>query len=380
MKICLIVPHFLPHIGGGEQLFYDIAKGLLKEGHEVRVVTSNSGGVTGHEMFENIDTYYCKWKILFGHPSVKKKDLVEHVRWSDVVHTTTFTTATKARKCAQKEKKPCVITVHEVIGEKWFWFVSSKVKALAFRLYEKYVCRQKYDAIHVVSDSTKRDFVRFIGMRGNLTRIYNGAHMPPRENYMNLEITFRDYFSLQPGEKGFLYYGRPAVNKGIFVLEEAVNILNKSGKIPNNIKLCWIISERPEKERKELFELVRKHGLRRIVKIKPSLERMQLFKVISGADYVVVPSVTEGFGFCAVETCSLGRPIIYSDGGSLPEVVFGKTLSFKNRDALDLASKLEKVMTSDENVFETVPEKTFDTDEMVRAMIELYRSVYSAAK
>ena len=375
MKVCLIVPHFLPHIGGGEQLYYDIAKGLLKEGFEVRVVTSNSGGVTGHKAFEDIDTYYCDWKIMFGHPVVKKKDLEEHIQWADLVHTTMFTTATKSRRGAAKYHKPCVITVHEVIGDKWEWFVSSKLKAFAFRTYEKFICRQRYAAIHVDSDATKRDFIRFIGERDNLTRIYLGAHMPPPEDYRNLEISFRDYFELLPGEIGFLYYGRPAVNKGIFVLEEAVNRLNRAGKLPNNIKFCWILSERPEEDRARLLGLIKTHGLERVIKIKPSTERMKLFKIISGADYVVVPSVTEGFGFCAVEACSLERPVIHSDGGSLPEVVFGRTLSFKNRDPLDLASKLEKVIKKKEEAFDRIPEKQFDTDKMVQAMIRMYREV-----
>lgn len=379
MKVCLIVPHFLPHIGGGEQLYYDIAKGLLKEGFEVRVVTSNSGGVTGHKAFEDIDTYYCDWKILFGHPVVKKKDLEEHIRWADLVHTTMFTTATKSRRGAAKYHKPCVITVHEVIGDKWEWFVSSKLKAFAFRTYEKFICRQRYASIHVDSDATKRDFIRFIGERDNLTRIYLGAHMPPPEDYRNLPVSFRDYFELLPGEIGFLYYGRPAVNKGIFVLEEAVNRLNRAGKIPNNIKFCWILSERPEEERARLLELIKSHGLERVIKIKPSTERMKLFKIISGADYVVVPSVTEGFGFCAVEACSLERPVIHSDGGSLPEVVFGRTLSFKNRDPLDLASKLEKVIKKKEEAFDRIPAKQFDTDKMVQAMIRMYHEVMNGS-
>ena len=225
-------------------------------------------------------------------------------------------------------------------------------------------------------NTMEHDMLRYID---NLTRIYLGAHMPPPEDYRNLPVSFRDYFELLPGEIGFLYYGRPAVNKGIFVLEEAVNRLNRAGKIPNNIKFCWILSERPEEERARLLELIKSHGLERVIKIKPSTERMKLFKIISGADYVVVPSVTEGFGFCAVEACSLERPVIHSDGGSLPEVVFGRTLSFKNRDPLDLASKLEKVIKKKEEAFDRIPGKQFDTDKMVQAMIRMYHEVMNGS-
>lgn len=377
MKICLICPHFLPHIGGGEQLVYDIAKNLLAEGHEVRVVSSNSGGVTGHVPYEGIDSYYYNWKLMFGHPVVKKKDLAEHIRWAEIVHTAVFTPARPSLKLARKYGKPCMVTVHEVIGDKWYWFVKPKWKAFAFKWFEHHVCKPDYDAVHVVSDSTKRDFEQYIGKRDGLIRVYNSSHMPPAEAYIGEKIDFREHFGLQDGEKGFLYFGRPSVNKGVFVLEEAIAELRKRGALTGDMKFCFLLAAQPADVRRDLLARMEKDGITENVVIRDSVPRMSLFKLISGADYVIVPSITEGFGFCAVETCAIGRPIIHSDGGSLPEVVFGRTLSFKNRDASDLANCLEKVQKEGADAFAVIPEKKFEEKEMTAQIMEIYRKLYA---
>ena len=90
---------------------------------------------------------------------------------------------------------------------------------------------------------------------------------------------------------------------------------------------------------------------------------------------MVVPSLTEGFGFSALETCQIGTPLIYSDGGSLPEVAYGKCRSFKNRDANDLADKLQAVIEGREDAFEEVPEKTFPMEDMLGGIEEIYNEM-----
>jgi hypothetical protein len=83
------------------------------------------------------------------------------------------------------------------------------------------------------------------------------------------------------------------------------------------------------------------------------------------ADYVVVPSITEGFGFSALEACQLGTPLIYSDGCSLPEVTYGKVLDFANRDADQLEDRIKAVMDKGIDAFKDVPAKTFKMEDMI---------------
>ena len=176
-------------------------------------------------------------------------------------------------------------------------------------------------------------------------------------------------------EKCFLYFGRPAPNKGVFVLEEAIKKLNDKEKIPKNVKFCWLLAKDPAEQREKLMSLMEKHHIMDKIVIKSSVKRKELFKLIMEADWIIVPSVTEGFGFSAAEACSLGSKIIYSSGGSLPEVVFGETLMFENRNAVDLAEKIYKVIQERDKAFDHIPVKKFDKELMTRELIKLYQKV-----
>lgn len=375
MKICIVVPHFLPHVGGGELLWFDIAKGLQKEGHEVRVITSSSGGIQGNEPYQGINTYYYSWRLFCGHPIVKAGDIKVHIQWADIVHTTMFTPATKTRLLSKRYKKPCILTIYEVLGNKWFWFETSKIKAALFEIYERMICTQCFTAFHAISGATKRDYKRFCGNNRNVTKIYCGVEMPDMDEINQEKINIKEYFGLKEDEKCFLYFGRPAPNKGVFVLEEAIKKLNDKEKIPKNVKFCWLLAKDPAEQREKLMSLMEKHHIMDKIVIKSSVKRKELFKLIMEADWIIVPSVTEGFGFSAAEACSLGSKIIYSSGGSLPEVVFGETLMFENRNAVDLAEKIYKVIQERDKAFDHIPVKKFDKELMTRELIKLYQKV-----
>ena len=374
MKICIVLPHFYPYVGGGEKLFYDLAKGLLLRGHEVRVIAERiDDEYSGHKVVEGIDVWYCSWKAMFGHPIPKASDVEEHVRWCDLVHTSIFTTAHVASKLAKKYKKPSIMTVHEVRGTKWYW-ADDFIHATGFFVYEQYVCRQKFDVYHAVSESTKRDFHAFCGKNKPVIRVYNANEMEPglaKES----NIDYRDYFGLDSQTRTFLYYGRAGKTKGIYVYLDAIRKLVNANLIPQNVRFCFIVGKEPADLRQKFIDYVKQNKLEQVVLIRDSLPRKDLCKCIEQADYVVVPSLTEGFGFSALEACQMGKPLIYSNGCSLPEVVYGDCLAFENRDAQDLSDKLIKVIQEGRDAFEVVPAKTFTYEEMIEGMIEIYKEL-----
>lgn len=378
MKICFILGHFPPHVGGGENFFMDIVKGLLDRGHRVRVVTSNSGSLTGHREYNGVDAYYYPWKMLAGHPLVKRKDLVEHVKWSDIVHTTTFTPGPVACSVAKRYHKPIIITVHEVLSEKWYWIEKNKIKAFLFREFERFVVTRKYDFWHVDSDATLRDIKKLGGGIGKYAkRIYLPTELDADLiNKDNHEISIKKYFNVDNQCSVFLFYGRPGQSKGIFVYLEAIRILKqmcKSNEL-SNIRFLFLMSDDPRKQKEIFLSKVDKYGLQDFVKIKSSVKREWLISFIKQADYIVVPSITEGFGLSAVEACILNKKLICSDGGSLPEVVFGEVLHFKNRDSVDLANLLEGIIQG-KKAFIKISEKKYMLDTALDSFLEIYKKL-----
>lgn len=375
MKIAIVLPHFYPYVGGGEKMFYDLAKGLIERGHEVKVVARNVGDeYMGQKTVDGIDVLYCPWKSMFGHPWPKKKDIEPVIKWCDVVHTSIFTTSPIVSKLARKYKKKSVLTIYEARGNKWYW-ADSFIRATIFYMVEQFTCRQKFDCYHAISEATKTDIEKFCNKK-NVKRVYLA-------NEMNLDMidksfSVREYFGVPEDTKVFLYYGRPGKTKGIQVYEKALLQLSASKKIPDNVRFCFLLGKEPEDLRAAFVKLVHDKGLDKYVTIKPSVKREELGACIAGSDVVVVPSLTEGFGFSALEACQIGSRLIYSDGGSLPEVAFGRCKSFRNRDYKDLADKISLVLDNIDDMdaaFDEVPEKTFTYEEMIGGIEELYKEI-----
>ena len=371
MKIALILPHFYPYVGGGEKMFFDLAKGLINEGHDVKVVARNVGDeYLGEKTVEGINIRYCKWKSMFGHPILKKSDVEDVIKWCDIVHTSIFTPAPLVSRLAKKYKKPSVLTVYETRGPKWYW-CENFVVATGFYLFEQYTIRQKFDVYHAISDSTKEDTEKYCHLK-NVRRVYLANEMKTGVYDKEEDFSLRDYFEIPDDSRVILYYGRPGKTKGIKVYEKAIKLLAENDDIPDNHKFCFILGKEPENLRREFEKLIEKKKLTGKVIIKDSVKRSRLGKCISQADLVVVPSVTEGFGFSALEACQLGRPLVYSDGGSLPEVAYGTCKSFKNRDYKELAGILSDYIKHGTEGFDSIPVKTFTYDKMFGGITEIY--------
>ncbi len=312
MKVCYILPHFYPHVGGGEQAFLDLIEELVKQNVEARVITSTSGGVKGRKNYKGIDIYYYDWKMLFGHPMVKKEDLKEHITWADLVHVGVYSPVRLACNLARKMKKPTIVTAHEVLGKRWFWVESNKIKALAFKIYETYVVKTKCNYFHTASYATQRDLEK-CNKKANIRNIYWIVDETKKEIQTN-KTKFNQYFGVTDEDRVFLNYGRPGKTKGVFVylnaIENVVQRLNKQEL--EHIKFCFIMAKDPESERAKFVKQVKEHQLEKYVIVKESVDRSDLENYIMCANYVVVPSITEGFGLSAIEACNMGKKLIYS--------------------------------------------------------------------
>lgn len=126
--------------------------------------------------------------------------------------------------------------------------------------------------------------------------------------------------SIQPVSLPFsppviLLLGRLSSEKGFEVGIEAFSLLRKSG---SNAKL--IIAGEGD-ERPFLEHLIDKLGLREVTQFTGGLTRDEVYAAINRSTFVVMPSHFEGFGLVALEAMQMGRAVIASDVGGLPEIV-----------------------------------------------------------
>lgn len=126
--------------------------------------------------------------------------------------------------------------------------------------------------------------------------------------------------SLQPSLLVFpviLFLGRLSSEKGFEVGLEAFALLRSRG-----IKAQLIITGEGD-ERPFLEALVQKLGMGNFVEFTGGILRDNeaVFSLINRAAFVVMPSHFEAFGLVALESMRMGRPVIASDVGGLPEIV-----------------------------------------------------------
>ena len=68
----------------------------------------------------------------------------------------------------------------------------------------------------------------------------------------------------------------------------------------------------------------------------------------------------------------MGKKLICSNGGSLPEVVFGSVKFFQNRDSNNLADILQDILKG-KDVFEEILEKDYSLFPIIKEMEIFYQ-------
>lgn len=121
-------------------------------------------------------------------------------------------------------------------------------------------------------------------------------------------------FRLQEGRGSFIAavcHMRP--QKGVHVLLQALAILKQRGEEPD----CRLVGVGPHLE--EYQSYAHEQGLRNVTFLG---SRDDVPDILRGARMVIVPSTwDEAFGLAAAEALAVGRPVIASNIGALPEVV-----------------------------------------------------------
>lgn len=365
MRILFILEHFHPYVGGAEQLFWVLSTSLAKAGHEVAVVTTLfREGLPEEEEIEGIHIHRvrCANRFLFSAMSLPMASRL--AKSYDLLHTTSYNAALPAWIAAKLQRKPVLITFHEVWGRLWWRLpYASFLQRLAFYSWEQLLLRLSFDRFIAVSDYTRRAFRQHgIPDRRSL-RIYNGL------DYADFEA-----WRHQPPERfTYTYFGRLGMSKGLDLLLPAAAQMAKHH--PDS-RLKLIIPTYPETMFQLIMGKLEALGLNEHVQLRHNLTREQLFTEITQSSCVAIPSYSEGFCFVAAESVAMGVPIVSSQRGALAEVVGGKYISVKEQSAEAWAAALKQAYRGK---WQERPAPKFTLDDSVQQYIDLYQKITSVA-
>lgn len=362
MKICFIIEHYYPYIGGVEKLFLQLTQKLASENHKVRVITTRfDKSLPEKEIINDVEVIRLNLRNRYLFSFFGFFFMIKKVKGFDVIHSTTYNAAFPAFFTGLITRKKVIVTFHEYWGAMWFSLpYLNSVERILFWTYEQIVLRLPYDEIIAVSDYTKNCLIRKIPKR-KISRIYNGLEYPSQIPYVKHD---REEFV-------FTFFGRLGVSKGIDIVIGACELIKKSRK---NLKCRMIIPKVPYAFYKKVLKEIEKRDIGDLISLKHNLSDLELEKEILQSNCVVIPSYTEGFCFAATESISKGVPVIVSGRGALPEVVSGTFIVMDDLTPESLLKSLEKAKNGE---WIERPIKKFELSKQIDDYANMYSVRYN---
>ena len=208
-----------------------------------------------------------------------------------------------------------VVTIHDCIHLMFPQYLPNRF-AFAYARTSMALAARRATRIMTVSESSKRDIMRFFGTPSEkIDVIYNAydlrfAAEPRAEDVERV----RERFQLH--DEFVLYAGNVKPHKNLERLIEAFHVLRTSGF--DQLKLVLIGDEISKYT--ALRRAVHQHQLHKYVRFLGYMPETTLAVMYRLAGVFVFPSLYEGFGLPPLEAMASGTPVVTSNVSSLPEV------------------------------------------------------------
>ena len=405
----LLIDKYHRQYAGPQRLYFDTAKLLESQGHEVAFFAmahpKNEETVWSRFFVDQVDyeeanqlSFWDKVKVarnIIWNPQAKKnlEALIDEFK-PDVAHLfVTYHQLSPSIIWALKGRGiPMVMTLcdYKLASPNYSLFVRGQIweHASGFRCLADRCVKDSYGKSLVCV--LEQWFHRIIGTYGKVDA-YIGLSQFLIDTYKRLGFPYLIMLLPQPlvplpdvnaplpekMSKNFLYFGRLSAEKGIATLIQSFSELNDGETLS-------IIGFGPEEER--LKRLVSELGLENKVSFLGQVYGDDLKERLSFARAVVVPSEWyENTPYALLETLASGTPVIAARVGSLPERVRDNYngLLFTPGDAHDLAEKMKQILTLDTPSLQKCARESvlpLDQKSYLAVLIDLYSSLIKAKK
>lgn len=291
MHILFLLDYYHPHLGGTETVFSNIIQRLEKKGYIIDIVTSRHdaslpreekiGNKTIHRIghdrisFMLVSTFFV-YRLLKQKPSIQ------------IIHSTTYGAAIPSSIVSKLQKKPVIVTVHEIFG-KLRKHYKKRPQHLFYSFFEKCIFAFAYDAYHCVSYYTYNSIRLVYGCNDKkLHMIHNGVDTSRNRKNLDPIISkkIRTQYRINTYTQTLLYYGHSGKSKGLDYLIQALPILAKQKD--RQIILNIIDAQRDSIVRKKIQDM----RLPNVLLLK-GMKKKDLQHLVANVDAVIAPSLSE---------------------------------------------------------------------------------------
>ena len=325
MKILMLTWEYPPRIVGGiARVVHDLSKRLIKDGHEVTVVTyRDNAGVPEYENDKRVNVYrvdnymihpnnFIDWIMQLNFNLIAKAtEIINKEGGFDVIHAHDWLVTYAAKSLKNAYDIPIVATIHATEAGR-----NSGIHDDTQRYINDTEWLLTYEATEVIVNSNfmKNDLQRLFGLPyDKINVIPNGINL---NNFTGIErdYDFRRQYAMD-NEKIILYVGRLVYEKGIQHLIAAMP------KILSNYHDAKLVIAGKGGMIDDLKAETSSLGLDNKVYFTGYMDSKKVQKMYKCADVAVFPSTYEPFGIVALEAMLAGVPTVVSDVGGLDEIV-----------------------------------------------------------
>ncbi len=338
MKILYLTQSLSPSIGGGDLVFFNLAKSMLKLGHRVhiichkkRIINSNdtkapNAALEGIERMGAIIHYvkpeeendgktsssrniFGAFKFHIGYTinALRVANTLYRQGEIDIIHANMYTPVIPASIFGKIRRVPVVMTLHNLMNWKQWSSQEGVLRSTSFLgpVYEKLILRLPVSVVHVESRKV-RDQLRLINPNAKAVVIYNGIEI---EDDLDLLSKLRY-------DKFVLYISRLVEGKN---LQTVILAFKKVAQLMPDARLI-VAGDGPL--RQEWQELVNSNNLQNnILFLGHISDRKNKYELLATASAVVFPSISEGFGMVSIEAFQMSKPLLISNLRPSDEIV-----------------------------------------------------------
>ena len=324
MKILMLTWEYPPRVVGGiARVVYDLSRTLLKDGHDVTVVTYKDGDAPYFEDDKGVKVYrvdnyminpnnFIDWIMQLNFSLIAKaNEIIAEQGNFDVIHAHDWLVAYAAKTLKNSYNIPIVATIHATESGR-----NSGIHDETQRYINDTEWMLTYEASEVIVNSNymKNELQRLFGLPyEKINVVPNGVNLN-LFNGVERDYTFRRRFAMD-NEKIILFMGRLVYEKGVQHLISAMpKILN--GYHDSKLVICG-----KGGMLEELQAQVNNMEISNKVYFAGYMSGKDVQKMYKAADIAVFPSTYEPFGIVALEAMLSENPIVVSDIGGLNEIV-----------------------------------------------------------
>ena len=324
MKILMLTWEYPPRIVGGiARVVNDLSKRLIKDGHDVTVVTYREGNAPYFEDDKGVKVYrvdnfminpnnFIDWIMQMNFNMIAKaNEIIAKEEPFEVIHSHDWVVAYAAKTLKNSYDIPIVSTIHATESGR-----NSGIHDETQRYINDTEWMLTYESTEVIVNSNymKRELQSLFGLPfEKINVIPNGININ-MFNGVEKDYDFRRKYALD-NEKIILFMGRLVYEKGV------QHLISAMPKILAGYHDAKLVIAGKGGMLDELRAQVNSLGISNKVYFTGYMDSKQVCKMYKCADVSVFPSTYEPFGIVALEAMLSGAPVVVSDIGGLNEIV-----------------------------------------------------------